>query len=75
MLHRVPNACGPSATRRLVRNGQIVNLFQGAYPVDTRHVYPGDRELRDAAVTVQLHTVTLRAGRQKRTAPIVAEEV
>ena len=63
-----------AATRRLVRDGRIVNLFQGAYPVDTRDVYPGDRELRDAAVTVQLHTVTLRAGREAGS-PIVAEEV
>ena len=28
-----------AATRRLVRDGRIVNLFQGAYPVDTRDVY------------------------------------
>ena len=62
------------ATRRLVRNGRIVNLFQGAYPVDTRDVYPGDRELRDAPVTVQLHTVTLRTGREADS-PIVAEDV
>ena len=63
-----------AATRRLVRDGRIVKLFQGAYPVDTRDVYPGDRELRAAPVTVQLHTVTLRAGRQADS-PIVAEEV
>lgn len=49
-------------TKRLVRNGRIVNLFQGAYPVSTRHVYPGDRELRRGPVTVQLHVVKLREG-------------
>ena len=58
-------------TRRLVRNGRIVELFQGAYPVETRDVYRGDRELRDAPVTVQLHTVTLRSEDQR----IVAEDV
>ena len=63
-----------AATRRLVRDGRIVELFQGAYPVDTRDVYLGDRELRDAPVTVQLHTVTLRAGSQAAS-PIVAEDV
>jgi len=58
-------------TRRLVRDGSIVNLFQGAYPVDTQNVYPGDRELRDSPVTVQLHTVTLRTEDQH----IIAEGV
>ena len=58
-------------TRRLVRDGSIVELFQGAYPVETRDVYRGDRELRDAPVTVQLHTVTLRTEDQQ----IVAEDV
>jgi len=58
-------------TRRRVRDGRIVNLFQGAYPVETRDVYRGDRELRDAPVTVQLHTVTLRTEDQQ----IVAEDV
>ncbi len=58
-------------TRRLVRDGRIVELFQGAYPVETRDVYRGDRELRDAPVTVQLHTVTLRTEDQQ----IVAKDV
>ena len=58
-------------TRRLVRDGSIVNLFQGAYPVDTQDVYPGDRELRNSPVTVQLHTVTLRTEDQQ----IIAEGV
>ena len=58
-------------TQRMVRDGRIVNLFQGAYPVETRDVYRGDRELRDAPVTVQLHTVTLRTEDQQ----IVAEDV
>ena len=61
-------------TRRLVRDGRIVELFQGAYPVETRHVYRGDRELRDAPVTVQLHTVTLRTG-EGADQQIVAEGV
>ena len=63
-----------AATHRMVRDGRVVNLFQGAYPVDTRDVYPGDRELRSAPVTVQLHTVTLRTGREANS-PIVAEGV
>lgn len=58
-------------TRRLVRGGRIVELFQGAYPVDKQDVYRGDRELRDAPVTVQLHTVTLRTEDQQ----VVAEGV
>ena len=62
------------ATRRLVRNDRLVELFQGAYPVDTRDVYPGDRELRNAPVTVQLHKLTLRTD-QVAGSRIVAEDV
>ena len=51
---------------RLLRNGRIVNLFQGEYPVDSRDVYPGDRALRASPVTLQLHTVTLRESRDGR---------
>ena len=58
-------------TRRLVRDSRIVELFQGAYPVKTRDVYRGDRELRDPPVTVQLHTVTLRTEDQQ----VVAKDV
>lgn len=58
-------------TQRLVRDGRIVNLFQGAYPVEARDVYRGDREMRDTPVTVQLHTVTLRTGDQQ----VVAEDL
>ena len=52
-------------TRRQVRDGRIVKLFQGAYPIGTRDIYPGDRELRLAPVTVQLHAVTLRDGNRE----------
>ena len=45
---------------RLLRGGRIVNLFQGAYPVASRDVYAGDRALKEAPVTVQLHSVSLR---------------
>ena len=61
-------------TRRQVRNGRIINLFQGAYPDTHGHVYPGDRQVRDAPVTVQLHTVTLREG-TKSDSPLVAADV
>jgi len=57
-------------TRRLVREGSIAELFQGANP-GRPDVYRGDRELRDAPVTVQLHTVTLRTEDQQ----VVAENV
>ena len=57
-------------TRRLVRDGSIAELFQGANP-GRPGVYRGDRELRDAPVTVQLHTVTLRTEDQQ----VVAEDV
>ncbi len=61
-------------TRRQVRNGRIINLFQGAYSDTRGHVYPGDRQVRDAPVTVQLHTVTLREG-TKSDSPLVAADV
>ena len=47
---------------RQVRDGRIPQLFQGAYPVATKHVYPGDRDIRAKPVTVQLHVLTLREG-------------
>ena len=37
-------------------------------------MYPGDRQLRDRSVTVQLHTVTLREG-ARADSPLVAEDV
>ena len=57
-------------TRRQVRNDRIVNLFQGAYPVTTRHVYPGDRELHDPPVTIQIHVLALHAGPQAHSAVV-----
>ena len=63
----------PTPERGLA-NDRIENLFQGAYPVSTRDVYAGDRALRDAPVTVQLHTVTLRT-RQQTERVVVAENV
>ena len=47
---------------RQVRDGRIRQLFQGAYPVTTKHVYPGDRDIRAKPVTVQIHVLTLREG-------------
>lgn len=61
-------------TRRQVRDGRIINLFQGAYPDARGEVYPGDRRLREGPVTVQLHTVTLREG-ATAASPLVAENV
>lgn len=61
-------------TRRQVRDGRIINLFQGAYPDARGQVYPGDRQLRDAPMTVQLHVVTLREG-ASADSPLVAADV
>jgi len=61
------------ATRRQVRDGRIINLFQGAYPDSRGQVYPGDRALRNTPVTIQLHTVTLREGASADSALIAAD--
>lgn len=49
-------------TRRQVRDGRIINIFQGAYPDARGEIYPGDRRMRTGPVTIQLHKLTLRAG-------------
>ena len=71
-----PNA---RRTREVSEDGELANLFQGAYPVDPPalrgSVYPGDRYIRDSdAVTVQIHTVDLHMNRRLHTSgvPIVA---
>ncbi|MCK4341629.1 MAG: alpha-1,4 polygalactosaminidase [Phycisphaerae bacterium] len=61
-------------TRRQLRDGRIRELFQGAHPDARGHVYPGDRRLHDAPVTVQLHTVTLREG-ARADSPLVEADV
>ena len=48
--------------RRQVRDGAILNLFQGAHPDRNGAIYPGDRRLHDDPVTIHLHQVTLIDG-------------
>jgi hypothetical protein len=56
----------PNETRRRAVNedNEIVNLYQGAYPVSPRErrgdIYPGDMHIHSAdGLTIQLHTLTL----------------
>lgn len=71
-----PNA---RRTRNVSEDGELPNLFQGAYPVDPPalrgSVYPGDRYIRDPdSVTVQIHRVDLlmNGGLHTSEVPIVA---
>lgn len=53
--------------RRQVREGRILNLFQGEYPVHPRErrgeIYPGDRQtIGEDDVTIQIHHVTFTDG-------------
>ena len=62
-------------TRGVKGNGEIRNLFQGAFPVDPEDhrgpIYPGDRQIREEdRVTVQIHVVDLTQDEQ-----VVAEDV
>jgi len=55
---------GASRRRGVTSRGEIVNLFQGEYPVNPPArrgtVYPGDRRIRDSErVTVQIHRLVL----------------
>ena len=54
---------GEKRRRGVNENGEITNLFQGAFPVDPPRrgeVYPGDRMIRDRdTVTIQIHTLDL----------------
>ena len=66
---------GTKRTRSVMGNGEIRNLFQGAFPVDPPEergtVYPGDRWIRDEdRVTVQIHLVDLTQDEE-----VVAERV
>lgn len=61
-------------TRRQLRDGRIRELFQGPHPDARGRVYPGDRRLHNAPVTVQLHTVTLREG-ARADSPLVETDV
>ena len=46
-----------------MRDGQIINLFQGAYPTAGPVIYPGDRHIiSEDPVTIQIHTVTFTDG-------------
>jgi hypothetical protein len=46
--------------QRSVRDGRIVNLFQGRNPLDGPVIYPGDRDIRAAhGLTVQIHKLKL----------------
>ena len=59
---------------RRVRDGRIVNLFQGPHPDSGGAIYPGDRQKRIAPVTVHLHKISLRDG-PRNDSPIIAENV
>ncbi len=49
--------------RRQVRDEEIVNLFQGAYPTSGPVIYPGDRHIiGQTPVTIQVHNVTFTDG-------------
>ena len=50
---------GVATTRGLTQDKEMISqLLQGAYPVDTRNVYPGDRAIRTTSeLTIQLHTL------------------
>ncbi|MBU1692505.1 MAG: Z1 domain-containing protein [Verrucomicrobia bacterium] len=56
---------GRTRERKLNDDGNIPNLFQGAYPVERARrgqIYPGDREIHDPnAVSIQLHTLAIPA--------------
>ena len=59
---------GTSRTRGMSPTGRVKQLFQGAYPVNPvaqrGSVYPGDRLVAAAsAVTIQIHVLDLRYGR------------
>jgi hypothetical protein len=63
-----------ATTRGIDENMEISQLFQGAYPVSTKDVYPGDRAIRTTGeLTVQLHTLQLYVGNDRGT--IVATDV
>jgi hypothetical protein len=46
-----------SRHRTLTQDGEIENLFQGAYPVEGPKIYPGDRHIHGDTLTVQIHTL------------------
>jgi hypothetical protein len=49
-------------TTRGTSRGKIDQLFQGAHPDKTGAIYPGDRGLHPAPVTVQIHRLSLFDG-------------
>ncbi len=56
---------GEERERSVDDKNRILNLFQGAYPVEPESergkIYPGDRAIRGASgLTVQIHTVTIK---------------
>jgi hypothetical protein len=61
--------------RRQVRDGRILNLFQGAYPDTRGEVYPGDHRIVGADnLTIQIHNVTFTEGREAA-APVILQRV
>lgn len=64
---------GSPGFRGLDKDKAIKNLMQGENPKTS---YPGDRAIRsESKVTVQLHTIDLRAGDEGRKADPVAKDV
>ena len=48
-------------TRRLNRNDEIQQLFQGRNPKTGEVIYPGDSEIKDEnLLTIQIHLLNLR---------------
>jgi hypothetical protein len=48
-------------TRRLNRNDEIQQLFQGRNPRTGEVIYPGDSEIKDEnLLTIQIHLLNLR---------------
>ena len=48
--------------RRATTEGKIDQLFQGAHPDAQGAIYPGDRNIRPRAITIQIHILTLTIG-------------
>lgn len=60
-------------SRGINPSGVLRNLFQGAYPVETGDVYPGDRYIRaQGELTIQIHTLRVLDRDERR---VVADNV
>jgi len=72
MSQQSPNSDWQIRKRSVNKFGRIPTLFQGAYPNDTKDIYPGDRELGDKKrVVVQIHRLRVVDEKDK----IIANDV